>query len=146
MKWLNPEWGQESVGLKRQNMNLAHFKKGPLRAQSNWSVIFVLGHDSVQWQASENFVMASAVVNRGGCRIMKSVSAALGTRFYAKIATGTDMVSAAPNVSLQKARTWDEGLLPSSPPLLSKTSSRSVFFFSIFLCHFIFQTPFSLYC
>lgn len=120
-------------------MNLAHFKKGPLRAQSNWSVIFVLGHDSVQWQASENFVMASAVVNRGGCRIMKSVSAALGTRFYAKIATGTDMVSAAPNVSLQKARTWDEGLASK----FSTTPLKDIFKVRLFLFYFLMPFHFS---
>ncbi|CAH9071892.1 unnamed protein product [Cuscuta epithymum] len=31
-------------------------------------------------------------------------------RSYASVAVGTDLVSGAPNVSLQKARTWDEGV------------------------------------
>jgi hypothetical protein len=31
-------------------------------------------------------------------------------RSYAKVAVGTDIVSAAPGVSLQKSRTWDEGV------------------------------------
>lgn len=32
------------------------------------------------------------------------------SRAYAAVAAGTDIVSAAPNISLQKARTWDEGV------------------------------------
>nr|XP_007147749.1 hypothetical protein PHAVU_006G151800g [Phaseolus vulgaris]ESW19743.1 hypothetical protein PHAVU_006G151800g [Phaseolus vulgaris] len=77
--------------------------------------------------------MASAVVNRGGCRIMKSVSAVLGTRFYAKVATGTDIVSAAPNVSLQKARTWDEGLASkfSTTPLKDIFEDKKVVIFGL---------------
>lgn len=31
-------------------------------------------------------------------------------RAYASLAVGTDLVSAAPNVALQKARSWDEGV------------------------------------
>lgn len=120
-------------------MNLAQFKKGPVRTQGNWNVIFVLGHDSIQWRACENFVMASAVVNRGGCRIMKSVSAVLGTRFYAKVATGTDIVSAAPNVSLQKARTWDEGLASK----FSTTPLKDIFKVPLFL--FFFLMPFHFF-
>lgn len=85
--------------------------------------------------------MASAMVNRGGCRIMKSVSAVLGTRFYAKIATGTDIVSAAPNVSLQKARTWDEGLASkfSTTPLKDIFKVPTLSF--VFLMPFHFSNP-----
>ncbi|XP_057433993.1 peroxiredoxin-2F, mitochondrial [Lotus japonicus] len=54
--------------------------------------------------------MASCVMKRAGSSAIQSVSAALRIRSYAKIASGTDIVSAAPNVSLQKARTWDEGV------------------------------------
>jgi hypothetical protein len=32
------------------------------------------------------------------------------SRAYAAVAVGTDLVSAAPDVSLQKARSWDEGV------------------------------------
>ncbi|XP_019418859.1 PREDICTED: peroxiredoxin-2F, mitochondrial isoform X2 [Lupinus angustifolius] len=39
-----------------------------------------------------------------------SLSAVLRIRNYAKVANGSDIVSAAPNVSLQKARSWDEGV------------------------------------
>jgi hypothetical protein len=31
-------------------------------------------------------------------------------RGFAKVATGVDIVAAAPDVALQKARTWDEGV------------------------------------
>lgn len=42
---------------------------------------------------------------------LKSVSSVLhGIRSYAKVATGSDIISAASNVSLQKARNWDEGV------------------------------------
>lgn len=64
---------------------------------------------------------------------MKSVSAVLGTRFYAKVATGTDIVSAAPNVSLQKARTWDEGLASkfSTTPLKDIFEDKKVVIFGL---------------
>ncbi|KAL2580042.1 hypothetical protein AAZV13_15G098000 [Glycine max] len=79
--------------------------------------------------------MASVMVNRGGSRIIKSVSAALGTRFFAKVATGTDIVSAAPNASLQKARTWDEGLASK----FSTTPLKDIFKVPLFL---FFKPPF----
>lgn len=87
--------------------------------------------------------MASAMVNRASSRTFKSVSGALGTRFYAKVATGTDIVSAAPNVSLQKARTWDEGIASK----FSTTPLKDIFKvpllpFLFSLCHSNFQTPF----
>lgn len=47
--------------------------------------------------------VSSAVL--GGLR-MPSVAA----RSYASLAVGMDIVSAAPDVSLQKARSWDEGV------------------------------------
>ncbi|XP_020207795.1 peroxiredoxin-2F, mitochondrial isoform X1 [Cajanus cajan] len=77
--------------------------------------------------------MASAMVKGGGSRLIKSVSAALGTRFYAKVATGTDIVSAAPNVSLQKARTWDEGIASkfSTTPLKDIFKDKKVVIFGL---------------
>lgn len=56
--------------------------------------------------------MATSVINRlRSSSTTKSLSSVLhGIRSYAKVATGTDILSAASNVSLQKARTWDEGV------------------------------------
>ncbi|CAL0301178.1 unnamed protein product [Lupinus luteus] len=57
--------------------------------------------------------MASAIMKRASSSsTMRSISlsAALRIRNYAKVANGSDIVSAAPNVSLQKARSWDEGV------------------------------------
>ncbi|CAK7341231.1 unnamed protein product [Dovyalis caffra] len=58
--------------------------------------------------------MASAILKRTGPSLFKSATDSLGIggswRSYAKVAVGTDIVSAAPDVSLQKARTWDEGV------------------------------------
>ncbi|KAF2284145.1 hypothetical protein GH714_019548 [Hevea brasiliensis] len=57
--------------------------------------------------------MASAILRRTGSSAVKSMVDALriggSSRSYAKLSVGTDMVSAAPDVSLQKARTWDKG-------------------------------------
>lgn len=60
--------------------------------------------------------MASAILKRTSpsC-LLKSMADSLGIiggswRSYAKVAVGTDIVSAAPGVSLQKSRTWDEGV------------------------------------
>ncbi|OIV95850.1 hypothetical protein TanjilG_06826 [Lupinus angustifolius] len=57
--------------------------------------------------------MASAIMKRASSSsTMRSISlsAVLRIRNYAKVANGSDIVSAAPNVSLQKARSWDEGV------------------------------------
>ncbi|KAK7303275.1 hypothetical protein RJT34_14178 [Clitoria ternatea] len=79
--------------------------------------------------------MAYAMVNRGGSSssLLKSVSAALGIRFYAKVATGTDIVSAASNVSLQKARNWDEGVASkfSTTPLKDIFKDKKVVIFGL---------------
>ncbi|MCE3049336.1 hypothetical protein HAX54_044655 [Datura stramonium] len=50
--------------------------------------------------------MASAMLKR--TTMMKSMVQSL--RSYASISVGTDLTVAAPNVSLQKARSWDEGV------------------------------------
>ncbi|CAI9118569.1 OLC1v1020156C1 [Oldenlandia corymbosa var. corymbosa] len=56
--------------------------------------------------------MASAMLKRTG--MVKSMMfkglQETSRRAFASIAVGTDLLSAAPNVSLQKARTWDEGV------------------------------------
>ncbi|KAM2657091.1 hypothetical protein EV1_012498 [Malus domestica] len=58
--------------------------------------------------------MASTLLKRTSFSAMKSVvrgfQIGAQSRAYAAAAVGTDLVSAAPNVSLQKARTWDEGV------------------------------------
>ncbi|KAL5097331.1 hypothetical protein RYX36_001658 [Vicia faba] len=56
--------------------------------------------------------MATSAINRlRSSPTTKSLSSVLhGIRSYAKVATGTDILSAASNVSLQKARTWDQGV------------------------------------
>lgn len=94
---------QKGKGL----MNWAIKGKGPFIDIGTWNVLF----RSSLLTTLENFAMASSVLNRAGSSAIKSVcAAALRIRSYAKVATGTDIVSAAPNVSLQKARTWDEGV------------------------------------
>ncbi|XP_024979703.1 peroxiredoxin-2F, mitochondrial isoform X2 [Cynara cardunculus var. scolymus] len=54
--------------------------------------------------------MAYAVLRRSS--MMKSMATGIGEswRRFASVAVGTDLVAAAPNVSLQKARSWDEGV------------------------------------
>ncbi|KAK3013558.1 LOW QUALITY PROTEIN: hypothetical protein RJ639_009931, partial [Escallonia herrerae] len=56
--------------------------------------------------------MASGMLKRS--TMMRSVAATFRTgspwRSYASVAVGSDLVSAAPDVSLQKARSWDEGV------------------------------------
>ncbi|KAF3457186.1 hypothetical protein FNV43_RR01843 [Rhamnella rubrinervis] len=57
--------------------------------------------------------MASTLVKRTSSA-MRSATGGLAIgrswRALASVAVGTDIVSAAPNVSLQKARSWDEGV------------------------------------
>lgn len=56
-------------------------------------------------------------------RLTKSLSATLGFKSsssLAKVTTGTEILSIAPKVSLQKARSWDEGVASnfSTTPLI----------------------------
>lgn len=54
---------------------------------------------------------ASTIMKRSS--LMKSVASGIrmaASRAYVSIAAGSDIVSAAPNVALQKARSWDEGV------------------------------------
>ena len=97
-------------------------------------------------RASLILAMASLIAKRvSRSSAIKSIAAALeikaSSRSYAKVAVGTDIVSAAPNVSLQKARTWDEGVSSqfSTTPLkdifkVSAFSSTPLYF-----CQFLFS-------
>lgn len=98
------------------------------------------------WNVGELVIaaMASAIVKRASSSSSSairslSLSIALRIRSYAKVAPGTDIVSAAPNVSLQKARTWDEGISSK----FSTTPLDNIFKVSSFLSHSNFQTLFS---
>ncbi|CAD5163709.1 peroxiredoxin-2F, mitochondrial [Musa acuminata AAA Group] len=54
--------------------------------------------------------MASALARaKRTCRLSAAATMAI-RRAFASVSVGSDIVSAAPNVALQKARTWDEGV------------------------------------
>uniref|UniRef100_A0A6N2KI44 Glutaredoxin-dependent peroxiredoxin n=1 Tax=Salix viminalis TaxID=40686 RepID=A0A6N2KI44_SALVM len=83
--------------------------------------------------------MASAILKRTSptC-LLKSMAGSLGIiggswRSYAKVAVGTDIVSAAPGVSLQKSRTWDEGVSSkfSTTPLKDIFKGKKVVIFGL---------------
>ncbi|RAL44286.1 hypothetical protein DM860_015646 [Cuscuta australis] len=73
--------------------------------------------------------MASAMLKR--TTMLNSMANRL--RSYASVAVGTDLVSAAPNVSLQKARTWDEGVSSkfSTTPLKDIFRGKNVVIFGL---------------
>ncbi|KAJ9700245.1 hypothetical protein PVL29_005866 [Vitis rotundifolia] len=81
--------------------------------------------------------MASRILKRS--MMMKStvgslrIAAAAASRHYASVAVGTDLVSAAPDVRLQKARTWDEGVSSkfSTTPLKELFKDRKVVIFGL---------------
>ncbi|XAR57229.1 Peroxiredoxin [Bertholletia excelsa] len=79
--------------------------------------------------------MASAVLKRSA--LLKSVAAnfriAVASRAYASVSVGTDLVSAAPDVSLQKARTWEEGVESkfSTTPLRDIFKDKKVVIFGL---------------
>ncbi|XP_048136894.1 peroxiredoxin-2F, mitochondrial [Rhodamnia argentea] len=55
--------------------------------------------------------MASLIAKGSSSSVLGGLRVAVSTaRTYASIAVGGDIVSAAPGVSLQKARSWDEGV------------------------------------
>ncbi|XP_031276596.1 peroxiredoxin-2F, mitochondrial isoform X2 [Pistacia vera] len=58
--------------------------------------------------------MASVILKRSRPSVLRSIGDGIRmgvlSRAYASVAVGSDIVSAAPDVSLQKARTWDEGV------------------------------------
>ncbi|KAL4292032.1 hypothetical protein GQ457_14G013240 [Hibiscus cannabinus] len=68
--------------------------------------------------------MATNILRRAASSVMKETFLT-GTlrRSYASVAVGTDIVSAAPGVSLQKARSWDEGVSSK----FSTTSVKDIF-------------------
>ncbi|KAM3265641.1 peroxiredoxin-2F, mitochondrial isoform X1 [Capsicum annuum] len=76
-------------------------------------------------------------------RMVKSMVQSL--RSYASISVGTDLTVAAPNVSLQKARSWDEGVSSkfSTTPLkdIFKVKLYIYKFFIVFSLFFPFSCP-----
>ncbi|CAI9771000.1 unnamed protein product [Fraxinus pennsylvanica] len=54
--------------------------------------------------------MASSVLMKRTGLIKSIVNSFGASRAYASVAVGTDLLSTAPDVSLQKARSWDEGV------------------------------------
>ncbi|KAI3715425.1 hypothetical protein L6452_22407 [Arctium lappa] len=78
--------------------------------------------------------MAYAVLRRSS--MMKSMAATgIGQswRRFASVAVGTDLIAAAPNVSLQKARSWDEGVSSqfSTTPLSDIFKGKKVVIFGL---------------
>ncbi|CAM0880772.1 unnamed protein product [Alopecurus aequalis] len=73
--------------------------------------------------------MASALVRRARC----SQAAALWAASRGFASVGSDIVSAAPGVSLQKARTWDEGVATkfSTTPLKDIFHGKKVVIFGL---------------
>uniref|UniRef100_A0A7N0ZQK4 Glutaredoxin-dependent peroxiredoxin n=1 Tax=Kalanchoe fedtschenkoi TaxID=63787 RepID=A0A7N0ZQK4_KALFE len=69
----------------------------------------------------------NSVIGAGGCRVSGA------WRSYAKVAVGSDLVSSAPDVSLQKARTWDEGVSSkfSTTPLKDIFKDKKVVIFGL---------------
>ncbi|XP_020582278.1 peroxiredoxin-2F, mitochondrial [Phalaenopsis equestris] len=77
---------------------------------------------------------ASAGVALRCCEAAASVAAlSLVRRAFASLANGTDIVSAAPGASLQKARSWDEGVSSnfSTTPLKEIFEGRKVVVFGL---------------
>lgn len=81
--------------------------------------------------------MASIIMKRASCSVMRSVAGGIrigaSSRGYASAVKGTDIVSAAPDVSLQKARSWDEGVSSkfSTTPLKDIFKDKKVVIFGL---------------
>ncbi|EEF45351.1 peroxiredoxin-2F, mitochondrial [Ricinus communis] len=81
--------------------------------------------------------MASAILRQTRSSALKSMFDNLrmggSSMSYAKLAVGTDIVSAAPDVSLQKARSWDEGVSSkfSTTPLKDIFKGKKVVIFGL---------------
>lgn len=91
--------------------------------------------------------MANFVMNRA--RSSSSVKSVIGIiRSYAKLATGSDIVSTASNVSLQKARTWDDGVASkfSTTPIKDIFKVHAIFIFSLFRSNFPILFFFFIFC
>ncbi|KAH1046914.1 hypothetical protein J1N35_037698 [Gossypium stocksii] len=68
--------------------------------------------------------MASTILRRATSSVIKSsLLMEASRRSYASVAVGTDILSAASQVSLQKARSWDEGVTSN----FSTTSVNDIF-------------------
>lgn len=81
--------------------------------------------------------MASLILKRSSPYAIRSVIDSLriptSSRAYASVAVGSDMVSAAQDVSLQKARTWDEGVSSN----FATTPVKDIFKVPSLLFHFL---------
>jgi len=77
--------------------------------------------------------MASAMMQRSTRTMFKSMAGSLRSRTFASVSVGTDLVSAAPDVSLQKARSWDEGVESkfSTTPLKDLFKDKKVVIFGL---------------
>ncbi|CAN6452872.1 unnamed protein product [Victoria cruziana] len=77
--------------------------------------------------ASVNFLL-----RRSGHSMRKVAAQMLGSRGYA-VSVGTDIIDAMPNVSLQKARSWDEGVSSkfSTTPLKDIFKGKKVVIFGL---------------
>ncbi|OMO61251.1 Thioredoxin-like protein [Corchorus capsularis] len=80
--------------------------------------------------------MASTILKRATTSVMRSRMESFfigASRSYASVAVGIDIVSAAPDVSLQKARSWDEGVSSnfSTTPLKDIFKGKKVVIFGL---------------
>ncbi|XP_021889409.1 peroxiredoxin-2F, mitochondrial [Carica papaya] len=81
--------------------------------------------------------MATAILKRSNSSTLRSlvdvIRIGASSRGYAKLAVGTDIVLAAPDVSLQKARSWDEGVSSkfSTTPLKDIFQGKKVVIFGL---------------
>ncbi|XP_075512335.1 peroxiredoxin-2F, mitochondrial [Primulina tabacum] len=77
--------------------------------------------------------MASSALLKRMRLVNTMVNGLQASRSYASVAVGTDLISAAPDVSLQKARTWDEGVSSkfSTTPLKDIFKDKKVVIFGL---------------
>ncbi|KAJ8766458.1 hypothetical protein K2173_022517 [Erythroxylum novogranatense] len=92
----------------------------------DYEVCYRQRHEARSW-----LIMASQLLKRAHPSAFRSIVDSL--RSYAKIAVGADVVSAAPGVSLQKARSWDEGVSSSfsTTPLKDIFKGKKVVIFGL---------------
>ncbi|KAL8490756.1 hypothetical protein ACS0TY_022665 [Phlomoides rotata] len=72
--------------------------------------------------------MASSVLLKRTSFLKSTVNAFQASRAYASVAVGSDLISAAPDVSLQKARSWDESVSSK----FATTSLKDIFKVTVF--------------
>ncbi|WOK99116.1 peroxiredoxin-2F, mitochondrial [Canna indica] len=77
--------------------------------------------------------MASALVSAKRATGLSWAAATAIRRAFASVSVGSDIVSAAPDVALQKARTWDEGVASkfSTTPLKDIFQGKKVVIFGL---------------